>query len=245
MPVFSSKGQYVQDIFNNIATRYDLMNTMMSFGIHHYWRKTAINLANIPPDGKILDACCGTGLIIMDLARRVGPDGLIVGLDFSTAMLNIAKARLKNVKSNGKIQLIQADTNAMPFPDNTFDCVTIGYGLRNSADPGRVLKEIKRVLKPGGRALSLEMVKPSFPIFKEAYECYLKFWVPLLGQILVHNKDAYKYFYDSIISFFRRNELSDIYQELGFENIQYSELTWGIAVIHTAIKPPAKNNLFF
>lgn len=233
-----AKEQHVQDIFNSIAPKYDLMNSLMSFGIHYFWRKATINRVNVPLGGKILDACCGTGSITMDLAQRVGPGRMVIGLDFSAAMLNIARSRLKHFKFGNNIDFIQANATAIPFPDNTFDCATIGYGLRNASDPKLVLKEIKRVIKPGGKVISLEIVKPYLPIiFKEIYDCYLKFWVPLLGNILVRNKDAYKYFHNSIVSFIYQNELSNIYQELGFQSIQCSELTCGIAAIHVGTKP--------
>jgi demethylmenaquinone methyltransferase / 2-methoxy-6-polyprenyl-1,4-benzoquinol methylase len=233
----SQKEQYVKDTFNSIAPKYDGMNSMMSLGIHYFWRKSTVKIANVPMSGKILDVCCGTGLITMDLARKAGPAAKIIGLDFSESMLNIAKLRLKDFILQNKIELIQANATAIPFPDNTFDCVTIGYGLRNASNPRLVLKEINRVIKPGGKVVSLELVKPNLPIIKHIYDSYLHYWIPLLGKILVHNKDAYQYLHESIFSFMHHNELSDMYQELGFVNVQCFQLTLGIAVIHSARKP--------
>jgi ubiquinone/menaquinone biosynthesis methyltransferases len=231
------KEKYVLEVFNSIAPKYELINLLMSFGIHRYWQRVAMNMANIHADDKVLDVCCGTGFLTRGLAQRVGPYGAVTGLDFSNAMLNIAESSLKHFKMKSNLNFIQANASKMPFPDNTFDCVTIGYGLRNTADPKRVLTEIQRVTKIGGRVLSLEMVKPNLPIFKEIYACYLKSWVPFLGHLLAHNKGAYQYFQHSILTFIDKNQLSALYQQLGFVNIHYKELSLGIAVIHTGIKP--------
>jgi demethylmenaquinone methyltransferase / 2-methoxy-6-polyprenyl-1,4-benzoquinol methylase len=230
------KERQVQDIFNSIAKKYDLMNSLISFGRHHFWRKIVIKKADVPVGGKALDVCCGTGLITMDLARKAGHRGTIIGLDFSGNMLNIARAHLKCFKLRSTIKLIEANAMAIPFPDNTFDCVTIGYGLRNVSDPIRVLNEVKRVVKPDGRVVTLEMAKPYLPVFKQIYYIYLNNWVPLMGKIFVQNQDAYQYLYDSIISFIHQNEVTKIYKELGFKNIQCSELTWGVVAVFVGTK---------
>jgi demethylmenaquinone methyltransferase/2-methoxy-6-polyprenyl-1,4-benzoquinol methylase len=214
-----------------------LANTLISFGIHHFWRKTAIKMIAVPSGGKIIDVCCGTGMITMDLARKAGTGSIVVGLDFSAKMLEVARARLEHTRCNALVQFIEADANIIPFPDNSFDCATIGYGLRNISDPKRLLLEVQRVVKPGGRVLSLEMTKPYLPIFKDVYECYLNHWVPLLGRLLTHNQAAYRYLHDSIASFIHKDQVSKIYQELNFKDIQCHDLTWGIAVIHLGRKP--------
>lgn len=214
-----------------------MTNTLISFGIHHFWRKTAIKMVAVPRGGKIIDVCCGTGMITRDLARKAGTGGIVVGLDFSIKMLEVARSRFEHSPCKALVQFIEADANIIPFPDNTFDCATIGYGLRNISDPKRLLLEVKRVVKPGGRVLSLEMVKPYLPVFKDVYECYLNHWVPLLGRLLAHNHAAYRYLHDSIASFIHKDQISKIYQELNFKDIQCHDLTWGIAVIHLGRKP--------
>jgi demethylmenaquinone methyltransferase / 2-methoxy-6-polyprenyl-1,4-benzoquinol methylase len=230
------KEQQVLNIFDSIAKKYDVMNSLMSFGIHKFWQKIAIKKANVPVGGKVLDVCCGTGMITMDLARKAGPEGIVIGIDFSNNMLNIAKTHLEHFKFKKTIELIHANALAIPFPDNTFDCATIGYGLRNIADPKKVLTEIKRVVKPGGRVVSLEMAKPYLKVFKQIYYVYLNNWVPFLGRVFGHNNNAYRYLHDSIVSFIHQNEVTKIYEELEFKNIQCSQLTWGIVAVHVGTK---------
>ncbi len=232
-----SKENYVQGIFNSIAAKYDLMNFFMSFGIHYLWCKQLLKLIDIPKNGVILDACCGTGFITQQLARRTEPQIKIIGLDFSEAMLGIAKSRLNNYIATDKIELIQANARAIPFPDHRFDCVTIAYGLRNSTDPKALLKEIMRVIKPGGRVISLELVNPSSMFLKSLYNVYLHYWVPSLGKLLVHDRKAYQYLHESIFSFIAHHQLTAIFKETGFLKIRSLQLTLGIAAIHTGIKP--------
>jgi demethylmenaquinone methyltransferase / 2-methoxy-6-polyprenyl-1,4-benzoquinol methylase len=208
----------------------------MSFGIHNFWRKIVIKKVNVPIGGKVLDVCCGTGMITMDLARQTGPTGTVIGLDFSNSMLNIAKTHCEHFKFKKVIELIHANALTIPFPNNTFDCATIGYGLRNATDPKKVLAEIKRVVKPGGRVVSLEMAQPNIKIIRQIYYIYLNNWIPFLGRTFVHDMNAYRYLHDSIISFIHQNEVTKIYEELGFKNIQCSELTWGVAAIHVGTK---------
>jgi demethylmenaquinone methyltransferase/2-methoxy-6-polyprenyl-1,4-benzoquinol methylase len=231
------KESYVQAIFNSIAAKYDLMNWIMSFGIHQLWCKQLPKLINIPHDGMILDACCGTGSVTLELARKVEPGIRIIGLDFSKAMLGIAKSRLNNYISINKIKLIQADASAIPFPDNSFDCVTIAYGLRNSADQKALLKELKRVTKPGGQVISLELVKPVSVILRSFFNVYLHYWVPCLGKILVHDREAYQYLHDSVFSFIDQYQLAAMFKEIGFLQIRCFQLTLGIAAIHIGVKP--------
>ena len=213
------------------------MNSLMSMGMHHRWRKIAVQMTNVLPGSKFIDVCCGTGMITADLARQVGATGMVIGLDFSANMLAIARRRLERWMPDHNVELVQANATAIPFPDNTFDGATIGYGLRNVLEPRQLLIEVKRVVKPGGRVIALEMAKPYLPVYKDLYYHYLHHWVPLLGKILTHNRDAYQYLHDSIISFIRQDEVTAIYRELGFQNIQCSQLTWGIAAVYAGIKP--------
>ncbi len=232
-----SKENYVQAIFNSIAAKYDLMNFFMSFGIHHLWCKQLLKFIDIPKNGIVLDACCGTGFITQQLAKKTEPQIKIIGLDFSESMLAIAKSRLNNYIAIRKIELVQANAKAIPFPDHSFDCVTIAYGLRNSADPKVLLKELMRVIKPGGRVISLELVNPSSMVLKSIYNVYLHYWIPSLGKLLVHDKEAYQYLHDSIFSFIDHHQLTDIFKESGFLKVRSLQLTLGIAAIHTGIKP--------
>lgn len=229
--------EQIKQIFNDIAYRYDIVNSVMSLGMHHYWRKQLIRKANIHAGLRILDVCCGTGKITFDLARQTGPSGYVFGVDLSEQMLAIAQQHLSRSPFQPIVEFKQADTQCLPFPDNLFDRVTIGYGLRNVPNIQTVLKELMRVVKPGGLVVSLEMAKPYSPIFKGLYQLYLKKWIPFIGKILVHNRPAYQYLHDSIQSFPHQNLVTKYYQDIGYINIECSPLSWGIVAIHRGQKP--------
>lgn len=231
------KRTKVQQFFNSIALKYDFVNTVISLGRDHYWRKFTAAKAEIPPGGKTLDICCGTGLLTMELAKKSGIDGDTIGLDFSESMLAIAQQRYHNSGMRNKVTFIVANADKIPFPEQFFDCVVIAYGLRNIPNYIQAISEIKRVLKPGGRFVSLEMGKPNLPIFREIYYLYLHYWVPLIGMLFTHVQEAYQYFYRSVISFIHPEELTRIYQELGFEQVCCYKLTGGVVAVHRGINP--------
>jgi demethylmenaquinone methyltransferase/2-methoxy-6-polyprenyl-1,4-benzoquinol methylase len=231
-----TKEQQVQKIFNKIARKYDLINSIISFGCHNYWRYFMMTLSNFRAGDNILDLCCGTGMITQAIAKRVSPQGQVIGVDFSEQMLAVAEIRLAHFKYRRNIQFILGDAMALPFPDNSFDGVTIGYGLRNVNDLRLVLKETYRVIKPGRKVISLEMGKPSWPIFKDLYYLYLDKLMPYIGGVLSHDRLSYQYLHDSIIAFPHQKEITIIYDELNFKNPRCYELTGGIVVIHTGIK---------
>ncbi len=232
-----SKGTAVRDLFNTIAPYYDLINSLVSFGSHHYWRRTLIELSGVFQGASTLDVCCGTGVITLDLAEKVGSQGKVVGVDFSEEMLRVAQRNREQSKFKTNIELIKADALKLPFAANTFDCVMIGYGLRNVADLRQALLEIKRVIKPGARLASLELSHPCLPILKEFYYLYLNHWIPFIGQLLTGNKPAYQYLDESIRNYPNQHKITKLFGDLGFLNPQCYELTFGIASIHTGIKP--------
>lgn len=213
------------------------MNNLVSFGRHHSWRRflvrEAISETVSRGCGKYLDVCCGTGMITVDLANRVGQAGEVIGLDFSGEMLAIAR---KTPTWFGNVSFIYGNALELPFPDNTFDCVTTGYGLRNVGALPRFLAEMKRVAKPGGRVISLELAKPYLAGFKQIYQLYLNFWVPLIGQILARNRAAYQYLRDSVVNYPHQREVTKIFREVGFEDVKCYELTWGVAAVHVGRK---------
>jgi demethylmenaquinone methyltransferase/2-methoxy-6-polyprenyl-1,4-benzoquinol methylase len=229
--------EMVQSFFNSIAPRYDLMNNLVSFGRHHSWRRflvrQAIREAPLNGESKFLDICCGTGMITLDLANGIGPAGQVIGLDFSKEMLSIA-GRTPN--RYGNVTFIYGNALELPFSENTFDCVTTGYGLRNVGALQRFLTEMKRVAKPGGRVISLELAKPYLPGFKQIYQIHLDFWIPLLGQILTRNRAAYQYLRDSVVDYPHQREVTKIFQEVGFDEVKCYELTWGVAAVHVGRK---------
>jgi demethylmenaquinone methyltransferase / 2-methoxy-6-polyprenyl-1,4-benzoquinol methylase len=237
IPTSTSKELQIQRFFHDIAGIYDLTNTLTSFGVHNYWRRTAVTKTDLPKGGLGLDVCCGTGKITMDLARKTGPRGKIIGLDFSENMLSVARRHLDGFDFKNNVELVCGNAMDLPFPDNTFDCAITGYGLRNVLDMKKTLLEMKRVVKPGGRVVSLELAKPYLPVFKQIYLLYMSRWVPLVGQIVAKNKEAYRYLYHSMVAYPHQNEVTRIYRELGFENPQCYELTWGIAAVHVGVKP--------
>ncbi len=230
------KEQMIQGFFNSIAPHYDRVNTVMSLGRHHYWRRFMVDHTQLKSGDNALDLCCGTGLITLDLAKKVAPSGRVTGIDFSPEMLAIAVKRLKNCPWRDRIQLLRGNVLELPFANDTFDCVTIGYGLRNVSDLERAIGEAKRVVKSGGRIVSLEMGKPYLPVFKELYFYYLNHWVPLTGRILAKNFQPYHYLQESIISFPHQRELTRILSEMGLKRPICYELTWGVAVVHVAEK---------
>lgn len=233
----SVKEARVHHIFNTIAAKYDYTNALMSFGIHQHWQKKLLQTVG-PLQGKVaLDLCCGTGKVTLDLARMAGSKGTVIGVDFSESMLEIAWDRLESSRFKNRIQLVKANARELPFPDNTFDCITIAYGLRNVSDPARVLLEMQRVTKPGGRVASLEMTKPDLPVIKELYEFYLNHWIPFLGGIVADNRPAYQYLHDSINQFLHPHRMTCMLYELGFNHIICLPLSLGIATIHSGQKP--------
>lgn len=232
-----SKGPHIRDLFNTIAPHYDLINALTSFGRHHYWSRALIEFSGVSQGATALDVCCGTGMITLRLAEKVGLRGKVVGIDFSEEMLRIARKKAGKSKFRSTIELIEANALKLPFADNTFDCAVIAYGLRNVADLKQALLEIQRVIKPGGRLASLELAHPYLPIFKQLYYLYLGHWIPFIGQLLTGNKPAYQYLDESIRNYPNQHKITEIFGKLGFLNPQCYELTFGIASIHIGTKP--------
>lgn len=235
----SNKERQVISFFRRIAPRYDLVNTIISFGCHHSWRKFAVKKAGLSPGRQVLDVCCGTGLITKDLATKVGPHGKVIGLDLSPEMLAIAEKNLADFTLKNIIQLMPGNAMSLPFPGETFDCVTIGYGLRNVSDLRQALRELFRVLKPGGKVVSLELAKPYPPVFNKLYHLYMATFLPLTGLIFTHQREAYHYLHRSVQNYPHQHQVTHIFTEIGFQEVNCYELSWGIAAVHVGIKPAA------
>ncbi|HEY8391335.1 MAG TPA: bifunctional demethylmenaquinone methyltransferase/2-methoxy-6-polyprenyl-1,4-benzoquinol methylase UbiE [Capillibacterium sp.] len=236
MPV-SLKEQRLAAYFRKIAPRYDLVNTLVSFGLHHYWRHFAVEKADLRAGQQVLDVCCGTGLITRDLAQKVGPRGYVVGLDLSPSMLKIAAENLRELARSHRIRLVEGNAMALPFPDHSFDRAVIGYGLRNVADMRQALRELYRVLKPGGRLVGLELGKPRNPLLNKLYTLYFATFPPLVGFLMTGEKEPYLYLHRSVQAYPAPAEVSRIFGETGFTAVHYYELSWGIATVHTGEKP--------
>ncbi|NLY74284.1 MAG: bifunctional demethylmenaquinone methyltransferase/2-methoxy-6-polyprenyl-1,4-benzoquinol methylase UbiE [Firmicutes bacterium] len=241
MAATTGNKELTRDLFNKIAPHYDFVNSLASFGRHHYWRRTLIELSGVFPGASVLDVCCGTGMITFELAQKTGCAGKVIGVDFAEGMLRFARGKRDYLRFRDRIELITADALDLPFADDTFDCAVIGYGLRNVTDLRRALLEIKRVLKPGGKLASLELAHPNPPVFKDIYYFYLNHWIPLLGKLFAGNRSAYLYLNKSVREYPHQRRITQIFEELGFLNTQCLELTWGIAAIHVGTKPMFNN----
>ncbi|MDD2233939.1 MAG: demethylmenaquinone methyltransferase [Desulfitobacteriaceae bacterium] len=237
-----NKAEYVKEVFNHIAEHYDLMNTIMTFGMDKKWRSLAVRQVRARPGAKILDVCCGTGQLSFELAKAVGLQGKIIGLDFSEKMLAIAGQRLneQNIKQKQDygeiITLIQGDAMNLPFKSDTFDGVTIGWGLRNLSDLSESIEEMTRVVKPGGIIVSLDMAKPHFNIYKQLFWFYIERIVPLMGRILVKNERAYNYLFQSAKEFPSQQEIAAIFADCGLKDTRYRNLSGGVVALVSGMK---------
>ena len=236
MPQAPEKGRYVQAMFDAIASNYDRVNDLMTAGAHHQWKRQVVELAALAPGDQALDLATGTGDIAFRLADRVGPQGHVLGLDFSDGMLDVARQRDLQGRP---ITWQQGDMTAMALPDATFDAVTVGYGLRNVTDLDRALAEIHRVLKPGGRFVSLDLGKPRFRLIRWGADVYSFRVVPLIGGIVSGNRDAYKYLPASNLNFVDQRELAQKLEALGFEAVRIHDRAMGAMAIVSATKPLA------
>jgi len=231
------KATYVQETFNSIAKRYDLMNTLMSFGLDKGWRKKVVQTVEARPGMKIVDICCGTAQLSLELAMAVGEEGKVTGLDFSENMLAIARENLADSPYASRIELIQGDAMNLPFADNSFDGATVGWGLRNLPDLEKGIKEMIRVVKPGSMVVSLDMAKPTMPGFKQAYWLYFEKLVPLMGKLWAGKAKAYQYLHDSAVEFPAQQELAKIFARCGLKETRYQNLAGGVVAIVSGRKP--------
>jgi len=231
----------VGELFATIARRYDLINDIQSFGIHRLWKKRLIRLARVQPGERALDLCCGTGDLTLALAKK-GVE--VTGLDFSEPML--AMAREKAAKSNrdgkiktraGKMEFIHGDAQRIPLPDNSFDVLTIGYGLRNLADLDAGLRDMLRVTKPGGRFVALEFGKPGNALWRAVYFGYLKFMLPVFGKVFCGNSAAYGYILVSLSHYPAQLGVAERLTKFGWRDVQVINLLGGVMSIHYAEKP--------
>lgn len=233
---YREKERFVHAVFSSIAHRYDLLNTVLSFNQDKFWRKFTVDHSGLMPGGKGLDVCCGTGMLTLELAKAVGLSGHVVGLDFCENMLAKADENIKRTPYRENIDLVKGNAMDLPFPDNMFDCATIGFALRNVPDIRKTIDEMRRVVKPGGKVLSLELAKPSAPVFKQIYYFYFNYMVPLLGRIGAGVNGPYSWLPNSLKVFPHQSEIRDIFTEVGLADAHYYELTGGIVAVHVGIK---------
>jgi demethylmenaquinone methyltransferase/2-methoxy-6-polyprenyl-1,4-benzoquinol methylase len=221
-------------MFDRVAGRYDLLNSLMTAGLHHGWRTKAADRAGLSPGDSALDVCCGTGDLSLELARRVSPGGSVVGCDFSEPMLDLAreKAMSRGVES---VRFEWADALQLPYDAGRFDAVTVGFGVRNFADLDRGIREMARVLRPGGRLVILEFTEPQRPPFSTFYSLWFDRIVPVLGK-LTSDPDAYSYLPESVHGFPSPRGLAEKMDSAGLERIRWTVLAGGILTIHSGVR---------
>jgi demethylmenaquinone methyltransferase/2-methoxy-6-polyprenyl-1,4-benzoquinol methylase len=232
----NEKYKAVMRHFNRVAPRYDFMNSLLSMGIQHVWKRAAIRMLNIRPGDKVLDVCGGTGDLSILAARRTGPTGRVVIYDINRAMIEAGRPKIDPYPDLAHITYIQGDAEHITFPDKTFDAAMVGFGIRNVTHLKRGFSEMHRILKPGGRFLCLEFSRPTNAVFRGLYDFYSFNVMPLLGELIVGSAQSYACLPETIRMFPLPEELTVMLEGIGFGQVHYRGMTNGIAVAHVGIK---------
>jgi demethylmenaquinone methyltransferase / 2-methoxy-6-polyprenyl-1,4-benzoquinol methylase len=232
----ADKARRVRGVFDSVAGNYDRMNDLMSAGAHRLWKRFTLALANLRPGQQALDVAGGTGDLALGLARQVGSGGLVVLTDINAAMLARGRDRLLDAGVLENVRYVQANAEHLPFPDNSFDCITIGFGLRNVTDKAAALSAMHRVLRPGGQLLVLEFSHPSAPGLKPLYDAYSFRVLPLLGKWVAGDEASYRYLAESIRMHPNQETLLQMMQQAGLEGCRYHNLSGGIVAVHRGYK---------
>lgn len=231
------KAERVAEVFHSVAARYDIMNDLMSGGIHRLWKQFTIELSGVRNGHRVLDIAGGTGDLALKFARRVGKEGSVILADINASMLGVGRDRLTDRGVVDNIDFVQADAQHLPFADNSIDCISIAFGLRNVTDKNAALISMLRVLKPGGRLLVLEFSKPANPLLQKLYDTYSFQVLPRIGKLVTNDSDSYQYLAESIRMHPDQETLKTIMAAAGFERCTYHNLTGGIVAVHRGIKP--------
>jgi demethylmenaquinone methyltransferase / 2-methoxy-6-polyprenyl-1,4-benzoquinol methylase len=226
------KARRVRGVFDSVAGNYDLMNDLMSAGTHRLWKRFTLTLANLRPGQRALDVAGGTGDLARGLAQQVGSQGLVVLTDINAAMLARGRDRLIDAGCIDNVRYVQANAERLPFPDASFDCITIGFGLRNVTDKPAALTAMRRALKPGGQLLVLEFSRPSAPGLKPLYDAYSFKVLPLIGRVVAGDEASYRYLAESIRMHPDQDTLLQMMQGAGLEGCRYHNLSGGIVAVH-------------
>ncbi|MFC0225961.1 bifunctional demethylmenaquinone methyltransferase/2-methoxy-6-polyprenyl-1,4-benzoquinol methylase UbiE [Serratia aquatilis] len=230
------KQAMVANVFHSVAAKYDVMNDLMSFGIHRIWKRFTIDCSGVRRGQRVLDLAGGTGDLAAKFSRMVGEQGQVVLADINDSMLKMGREKLRDHGIVGNISYVQANAEALPFPDNYFDCITISFGLRNVTDKDKALRSMFRVLKPGGRLLVLEFSKPLMEPLSKAYDAYSFHVLPKIGELVVKDPDSYRYLAESIRMHPDQETLKGMMSAAGFESVTYFNLTGGIVALHRGYK---------
>lgn len=235
--IVADKAKRVAGVFHSVAAKYDVMNDLMSAGIHRVWKRFTIELSGVRQGNVVLDIAGGTGDLTAKFSSLVGSDGRVVLADINDSMLNVGRDKLTDKGIAGNVFYTQADAQYLPFPDNSFDCITIAFGLRNVTDKDMALRSMLRVLKPGGRLLVLEFSKPSNPLLEKAYDAYSFSLLPIIGKVVTNDSDSYRYLAESIRMHPDQDTLKNMMSEAGFDHCKYYNMTGGVVAVHKGIKP--------
>lgn len=231
-----AKAGMVADVFHSVAARYDLMNDLMSGGVHRIWKRFTIELSGVRKNNAVLDIAGGTGDLAARFAQLVGPEGRVVLADINESMLQVGRDKLLDEGRLGNIEFVQADAQYLPFPDASFDCITIAFGLRNVTDKDLALRSMLRVLKPGGRLLVLEFSKPQNSLLSKAYDTYSFRVLPLMGRLVTNDSESYQYLAESIRMHPDQDTMREMMEDAGFSQCEYHNMTGGIVALHRGVK---------
>ncbi|WP_233982885.1 bifunctional demethylmenaquinone methyltransferase/2-methoxy-6-polyprenyl-1,4-benzoquinol methylase UbiE [Pectobacterium versatile] len=230
------KEVMVAEVFHSVAAKYDLMNDLMSFGIHRVWKRFTIECSGVRRNQRVLDLAGGTGDLTAKFSRMVGEGGEVVLADINASMLKVGREKLRNKGIIDNINYVQANAEALPFPDDFFDCITISFGLRNVTDKNKALRSMYRVLKPGGRLLVLEFSKPIIKQLSTVYDAYSFHILPRIGEAVASDAGSYRYLAESIRMHPDQETLKGMMVDAGFDSVNYFNLTGGIVALHRGFK---------
>jgi demethylmenaquinone methyltransferase/2-methoxy-6-polyprenyl-1,4-benzoquinol methylase len=231
------KAGKVAHVFDSVAAKYDIMNDVMSLGIHRIWKRFTVEISGVRKGYRVLDIAGGTGDLTMKFSKLVGDQGQVVLADINASMLHVGRDRLMDKGYGDNIEFVQANAEALPFPDNHFNCVSIAFGLRNVTDKDKALASMTRVLKPGGKLLVLEFSKPINPLISKAYDSYSFSALPFMGKLITHDSDSYQYLAESIRMHPDQETLKAMMEQAGLVNCRYYNMTAGIVALHSGVKP--------
>lgn len=230
------KTDRVAQVFHSVAARYDVMNDLMSFGVHRLWKRLTLERAGVRPGHHVLDIAGGTGDLALKFSRLVGPRGRVVLADINASMLRVGRDKLLDNGVGDNVEYVQANAEALPFADNSFDCITIAFGLRNVTDKDAALRSMARVLKPGGRLLVLEFSKPASAALSRLYDEYSFRVLPRMGEWVAQDGESYRYLAESIRMHPDQETLKAMMENAGLERVEYTNMTGGVVALHRGIK---------
>ena len=230
------KVKRVAGVFHSVAEKYDVMNDVMSLGVHRLWKRFTLSQTGLKAGQKVLDLAGGTGDLALRMARMVGPAGEVVLSDINASMLSKGRERLLDKGIAGNMRYVQANAECLPFPENYFDCITMAFGLRNVTDKDQALQSMYRILKPGGRLLVLEFSKPVAPGLAPIYDTYSFKLLPAMGKLIANDADSYRYLAESIRMHPDQETLKGMMQAAGFDKVSYHNMTGGIVALHKGFK---------